>query len=156
MRLTADDRALIAAATDAIRRAFVPEWHHVGAALRTRTGKVFSAVNLDTYVGSCAICAEACALGAAYAAGERGFDACVAVRWRGRGTPTVVAPCGRCREMLHDYGDPWVIHPTTRGVAKTRASGLLPDAYLRPGERRGDPATARPGDRPPRGRRPGR
>jgi len=144
MRLTAADRALVAAAKDAIRRAFVKEWHHVGAAIRTRAGKVYSAVNLDTYVGSCAICAEACALGAAYAAGARAFDACVAVRYTGRGEPTVVAPCGRCREMLFDYGDPYVLYPTARSVAKARASALLPDAYLRPGERRGDPATARP------------
>jgi cytidine deaminase len=144
MRLSSADRALVAAAKDAIRRGFLPEWHHVGAAIRTPAGRIYTAVNLDAYVGSCAVCAEACALGAAYAAGERAFDTCVAVRWTGRGEPLVVAPCGKCRELLFDYGDPYVLHPKGASIAKTRVRRLLPEAYERPGEHRGDPATARP------------
>jgi cytidine deaminase len=133
--LAASDRRLVAAASDAIRAAYVPDWQHIGAALRTASGRVFEGVNLDAYVGRCAVCAEAVVLGAAYASGERAFDAIVAVRWVGRGEPVVVTPCGICRELLSDYGDPYVIHADARGrLVRTRASALLPERYARKGE----------------------
>jgi cytidine deaminase len=139
MPLSVKDRALVAAAEAIIRRQYVPDWQHLGAALRTASGRVVTAVNLDTYVGRCAVCAEAVALGRAFSEGERAFDTIVAVRWVGRGEATVVSPCGICRELLSDYGDPWVIHPKGRGLGKTRASRLLPDCYDRAGEARSTP-----------------
>jgi cytidine deaminase len=142
--LTAKDRALVAAATDVIRRMVRPGWQHVGAALRTAGGRVYTAVNLDTYVGRCALCAEAAALGKAYSEGERRFDTVVAVRWIGRGEPHVVSPCGICREMLADYGDPWVIHPARGRLRRTRASALLPSRYERRGDARANGLARRP------------
>lgn len=135
MPLSSADLALVAAASDAIRRMYVPDWQHVGAALRAASGRVYSGVNLDAYVGRCAVCAEAVVLGKAYSEGERAFDAIVAVRWVGRGEPEVVSPCGICRELLADYGDPFVLHPGPRGaLVRTRASRLLPARYGRAGE----------------------
>lgn len=137
VRLSPPDRALVTAAEDAIRRMYVPDWQHIGAALRAASGRVFTGVNLDAYVGRCAVCAEAAVLAAAYAAGERAFDTIVAVRWVGRGRPKVVTPCGICRELLTDYGDPYVVVPGTRGaLARVRASSLLPARYGREGEAR--------------------
>ena len=135
MPLSLADRNLVTAASDAIRANYVPDWQHIGAALRTASGRVFAGVNLDAYVGRCAVCAEAVVLGSAYASGERTFDSIVAVRWVGRGAPVVVAPCGICRELLSDYGDPFVIHPSARGrLVRARASVLLPRRYGRKGE----------------------
>jgi hypothetical protein len=62
--LPADDLALIAAARDAITARYRPDWHVVGAALRTRAGRVFTGVHLEANVGRIAVCAEAVALGA--------------------------------------------------------------------------------------------
>lgn len=137
MPLSPADRALIDDASRAIRAMYVPDWQHIGAALRAASGRVYTGVNLDAYVGRCAVCAEAAVLAAAYAQGERAFDAIVAVRWVGKGSPVVVSPCGICRELLSDYGDPRVIHLDARGrpVAKA-ASALLPARYGRRGERR--------------------
>ncbi len=59
------DKALIAAASSAIRRRYRDDWQEVGAALRTRSGKIFTGVNLDAYLGRMAVCAEAVALGRA-------------------------------------------------------------------------------------------
>ena len=135
MPLSSADLALVATASDAIRRMYVPAWQHVGAALRATSGRVYAGVNLDAYVGRCAVCAEAVVLGKAYSEGERAFDTIVAVRWVGRGKPEIVSPCGICRELLADYGDPLVIHPGARGgLRRTRASRLLPDRYGRTGE----------------------
>ena len=139
MPLNRKDHALVAAAEDIIRRMHVPDWQHVGAAVRTRSGRVYTAVNLDAYVSRCAVCAEAIALGKAFSEGEREFDTIVAVRWAGDGKPRVASPCGICREVFTDYGDPWVIHATKKGLARSRASALLPSRYGRNGEAHSTP-----------------
>lgn len=132
MALASRDRALVTAASDLIRARFVPEWHHLAAALRTRDGQVFRAINVDAYVGCCSTCAEAVAVGMALSDGKRDLDTIVTVRWVGRGEPQIVSPCGICRENLVDFGNPWVIHPSGGRITKKRASALLPDRYGRP------------------------
>ncbi|MCC7139980.1 MAG: cytidine deaminase [Planctomycetes bacterium] len=134
MPLSPRDRALVAAAEALIRARFSPERQHLAAAVRTAGGRVHAGVNLDTYVGRCATCAEAVALGAAVAAGDRAIDTVVAVRWVGRGRARVANPCGVCREMLVSYGDPWVVHERAGRLVRSRASALLPDRYRRHGE----------------------
>ena len=41
------------------------DWQEVGAAIRLRSGKIFTGVSLDAYLGRMAVCAEAVALGQA-------------------------------------------------------------------------------------------
>ena len=49
--------------------------------MRTRSGKIFTGVNLDAYLGRMAVCAEAVALGRAFVdLGDDGIDTIVAVR----------------------------------------------------------------------------
>jgi len=64
-KLNKADRDLIDAATAAIKQRYRDDWQEVGAALRTRSGKIFTGVNLDAYLGRMAVCAEAVALGRA-------------------------------------------------------------------------------------------
>jgi cytidine deaminase len=102
------DRALVETASESIRRRYRYDWQEVGAALRTRSGKVFTGVSLDAYLGRMAICAEAVALGQAITvAGETGIDTIVAVRHpppeEKDGAIVVVSPCGACRELIWDY-----------------------------------------------------
>ena len=63
-QLSKADKELIAAATAAIKLRYRDDWQEVGAALRTRSGRVFTGVNLDAYLGRMAVCAEAVALAA--------------------------------------------------------------------------------------------
>ena len=102
-----------------------PDWHEVGAALRTRSGKTFAAVHLEAYVGRIAVCAEAVALGMAAAAGDTELEAIVAVRANG----TIVSPCGMCRELISDYAPDCVVI-LGEGEAVPVAS-LLPRKYVR-------------------------
>jgi len=51
------DQELIAAASEAIKRRYRNDWQEVGAALRTRDGRIYTGVNLDAYVGSMSVCA---------------------------------------------------------------------------------------------------
>jgi cytidine deaminase len=131
------DRALIAAASTAIKKRYRDDWQEVGAALRTRSGKIFTGVNLDAYLGRMAVCAEAVALGRAVVdLGEAGIDTIVAVRHPAPGekdqTIAVVSPCGACRELIFDY-DPRarVIVPNGKSPAVVPIGELLPNKYSR-------------------------
>ena len=75
------DQELIAAATAAITQRYRNDWQEVGAAMRTRDGKVFTGVSIDAYIGRVAVCAEAIAIGRAITeAGDKGIESIVAVR----------------------------------------------------------------------------
>ena len=131
------DRALVEAASDAIRRRYRYDWQEVGAALRTRSGKVFTGVSLDAYLGRMAICAEAVALGQAITvAGETGIDTIVAVRHpppeEKDGAIAVVSPCGACRELIWDYDrNARVIVPGRDSPETVGISELIPNKYSR-------------------------
>lgn len=102
--------------------------HYVGAALRTRSGRVFSAVNLGATVGRASVCAEAIALGMAAAEGDTDVALVVAVNERG----DVVSPCGLCRENLSDYAPAaWVVVPEGGGVAVAPIAALLPNKFVK-------------------------
>jgi cytidine deaminase len=101
--LAAVDIDLIKAAEEIVLRRFVPRWNSVGAALRTRTGKVYTAVHLDAAVGRVAVCAEMIALGMAVAAGDSEVETIVAVTRRDNDLWEILPPCGMCRELLSDY-----------------------------------------------------
>ncbi len=140
-KLSKADWELIAAATAAIKRRYREDWQEVGAALRTRAGKIFTGVNLDAYLGRMAVCAEAVALGRAIVdRGGAGIDTIVAVRHpsaaeKGRAI-AVVSPCGACRELIFDY-DPKarVIVPNGKAPAAVPIGALLPNKYTRGSER---------------------
>lgn len=89
-----EDKELIENARSIITKRFKEDYHHVGAALRTKSGRIFSAVHLEAYVGRVAVCAEAIAIGMAATAGDTELETIVAVDRRGR----VVPPCGGVAE----------------------------------------------------------
>jgi cytidine deaminase len=135
------DRELIEAAKDAIKSRYRDDWQEVGAALRTRSGKIFTGVNLDAYLGRMAVCAEAVALGRAVVetGGDAGIDTIVAVRHpppRDKDqTIAVVSPCGACRELIFDYDrKARVIVPNGRAPAVVPIADLLPNKYSRGAE----------------------
>ena len=139
--LSKADKALIAAAKAAIKRRYRDDWQEVGAALRTRSGKIFTGVNLDAYLGRMAVCAEAVALGRAVVdVGDAGIDMIVAVRHPSPDDAdraiTVVSPCGACRELIFDY-DPRarVIVPNGSATSVVPIGELLPNKYTRGPER---------------------
>jgi cytidine deaminase len=136
-KLSKADKDLIAAAIATIKRSYRDDWQEVGAALRTRSGKIFTGVNLDAYLGRMAVCAEAVALGRAVVdLGDAGIDTIVAVRHPSPGekeqTVSVVSPCGACRELIHDY-DPKarVIVPNGTSPGVVPIAELLPNKYSR-------------------------
>jgi cytidine deaminase len=135
------EKDLIAAAKAVIKQRYRDDWQEVGAALRTRSGKIFTGVNLDAYLGRMAVCAEAVALGRAVVdVGDDGIDLIVAVRHPPPAdkdqTIAVVSPCGACRELIFDYDrKARVIVPSGKAAAVVPIADLLPNKYTRGPER---------------------
>lgn len=134
--VTAEDRALVEVARALIQARYVENRHHIAAALRTRSGRIHTGLHLDTYVGRASVCAEAVAVGAAMAAGDRDVAAIVSVRHprprEANQSIQVVSPCGICREMLTDFApDCRIIVPKDGGLARVAPLDLLPNKYIR-------------------------
>lgn len=101
---------------------------HVGAALRTAAGSVFVGCNVENAAYPEGTCAEAGAIAAMVAAGEREIVEAYVVA----GSETPVAPCGGCRQKLAEFGagDVSVTMATVLGDEQvTTISDLLPGAF---------------------------
>ena len=135
--LNEKDLELIAAAREAIRQRYRNDWQEVGAALRTRDGRIVTGVNIDAYLGRMAVCAEAVAIGRSITeSGNTGIETIVAVRHpkpsEADQTIAVVSPCGSCREIIYDYdGKARVIVPNEHGETVAQIADLLPNKYSR-------------------------
>jgi cytidine deaminase len=140
-KLGTAEKDLIAAAVAAIKERYRDDWQEVGAALRTRSGTIFTGVNLDAYLGRMAVCAEAVALGRAVVdLGDAGIETIVAVRHppphEKDQTVKVVSPCGACRELIFDYDrNARVIVPNGKTPIVVPIADLLPNKYNRGTER---------------------
>ncbi len=88
---------LLALAISSRTAAYAPYSHFaVGAALETRSGRVFTGCNVENLSFGLTICAERSAVFAAVAAGERDFSQIVIVA----DSQEPVSPCGGCRQVL--------------------------------------------------------
>jgi cytidine deaminase len=128
-------QTLIDEAKLARERAYAPySKFKVGAAVKTRDGKIFHGCNVENASYGLCNCAERTALFSAIAAGYRPGDfAAIAVTGD---TDGPIAPCGACRQVIIELGGPEleVILTNTKGDIKTTTAGAqLPDAfYLQP------------------------
>jgi cytidine deaminase len=134
--LDAADAQLVAAARDVLRAQYRPFWHTVGAAIRSRDGRVWTGIHLGATVGRLQICAEPIAFGRALIDGDGTIATAVAVRHpkddEEDRTLAVVSPCGACRDLIADYApDAWIIVPSLAGLIKLPIQALLPLPYRR-------------------------
>ncbi len=123
-----DPKALVAEARAAAAHSHAPYSNFpVGAALLTRSGRVFQGVNVENASLGLSICAERNAVFAAVAAGERAFEA-IAVA-TGAASPT--PPCGACRQVLLEFADDMTIHLVGQGdgVETHTLTELVPRAF---------------------------
>ncbi|RKX42228.1 MAG: cytidine deaminase [Thermotogae bacterium] len=118
---------LINIAVKAMKRAYAPySQFKVGAALLTKSGKVFEGFNIENSSYGLSICAERVAIFSAVVAGERNFEKIAIVA----DTDKLVSPCGACRQVMSEFGDFQVIMTNTSGQLIVRnVSELLPFAF---------------------------
>jgi cytidine deaminase len=128
LKLTDEERqALIDLADDARRRAYAPySQYPVGAALRTKSGRVFTGVNVENAAYPTGTCAERTAVFKAVSEGEREFEVIAVVTDNGG------YPCGACRQVLAEFGLDTVVligDGQKKLVGETTVRELLPGAF---------------------------
>ena len=126
--MTDEERqALIDLANEARKHAYAPYSNYpVGAALRTKSGKIFTGVNVENAAYPAGTCAERTAVFKAVSEGEREFEAISVVSNNGG------SPCGSCRQVLAEFGlDTVVLIADGDGelTLETTVRDLLPGAF---------------------------
>src|SRR6266567_1117116 len=120
--------ALIAAARTAREHAHAPYSNfRVGAAVRAKSGRIFTGCNVENSTYGLTLCAERVAIFKAISEGERGFDAVAVVTDSDSLTP----PCGACRQILWEFcGDAEVVLANLKGKVELYwMSALLPKPF---------------------------
>ena len=128
MNLSNEERqALINLANEARKLAYAPYSHYpVGAALRTKAGRIYTGVNVENAAYPHTMCAERVAIFKAVSEGETEFEV-IAVATNNGGSP-----CGGCRQVLAEFGlDTIVLIADGDGKLQKEmtVSELLPEAF---------------------------
>lgn len=100
----------------------------VGSAIRTATGKIFVGCNVENIAYPEGSCAEAGAISAMIAGGEKQIEEIIVVA----DSPVPVSPCGGCRQKIAEFSsaDTSVLIAGLDGeVSRKRIGELLPDAF---------------------------
>ena len=125
-----DKKALAKEAIAAKENAYVPYSHfRVGAALLTKSGKIYRGCNIENAAYTPTNCAERTAFFKAVSEGELEFTA-IAITGD---ADDYVYPCGVCRQVMAEFCRPedfTVIIANTAGEYYVRTLGeLLPDGF---------------------------
>ena len=128
MALTNEERqALIDLGNTARQRAYVPYSNYpVGAALRTKTGRIYTGVNVENAAYPQTMCAERVAIFKAISDGEKEFEVISVVTDNGG------SPCGGCRQVMAEFAlDMIVLMADGNGklIKEITVRELLPEAF---------------------------
>lgn len=117
------------AAMRALDNAYAPYSNfRVGAALRTKSGRLITGSNMENAAYGLAICAETLAVASAVSQGLTEFDEIAIATDDSEPTP----PCGACRQVLNEFAPRIRISSYTRGgkEASWTLEELLPHAFV--------------------------
>ena len=123
--MTAEE--LIELAREARQRAYAPYSRFaVGAALLGRSGRVYTACNVENVSYGLSICAERAAVFKAVSEGEQEFKALAVVTSAGG------SPCGACRQVLAEFNYNMTVYVAdTEGQYRAfTMEELLPEAFM--------------------------
>ncbi len=98
------DKELIALAEKAAEKAYVPySGYTVGAALLSKSGKIFLGCNIENAAYGPTNCAERTAFFKAISEGEREFEAIAVVGGKASNFKDYFYPCGVCRQVMREF-----------------------------------------------------
>jgi cytidine deaminase len=102
----ADKEKLLQAAVKGSQNAHCPYSNfRVGAAVLTKTGKVFTGGNIENVSYGATVCAERVAIWKAVSEGEKEYEAIAVV-----GPSTGEGyPCAQCRQVMVEFGLDWLV-----------------------------------------------
>lgn len=120
--------ALVEKAKQAMDKAYAKYSNFkVGAALLTKSGKVYTGCNIENSSYGAAICAERVAYTKAISDGELEFEAIAVVGSNGDYT----YPCGICRQFMSEFGlDVKLIFENGKELKIYKLKELLPEAFI--------------------------
>jgi len=123
-----DYKELVKQADLVKNNAYVPYSHfRVGAALLTKSGKVFTGCNVENASYSPTICAESSAIVKAVSEGEQDYEAIAVIS----DSEDFTSPCGVCRQRIFEFGDDIVVimADKNRNYKTYKISELLPEGF---------------------------
>ena len=124
-----DRKSLLKAAMEDRKFSYAPfSRFHVGAALLSKDGRIFTGCNIENSAYSPTLCAERCAVAKAVSEGVRDFIAIAVVGPENQTT----TPCGVCRQVLFEFCDENLIilcGGTDEYYTETTLAALLPNGF---------------------------
>ena len=107
---------------------YIPYSHYaVGAALLTKSGKIYTGCNIENAAYPVSLCAERTAIFKAVSEGEKEFEAIAIATEDGKGYP-----CGSCRQVMAEFSlNMSVMLADEKGeiTAESTVKDLLPFAF---------------------------
>ncbi|MFB7403201.1 cytidine deaminase [Streptomyces rubiginosohelvolus] len=120
----ADWDALREAARDAMSRAYAPySGFPVGVAARVDDGRTITGCNVENASFGLSLCAECGLVSTLHATGGGRLTHFTCVD----GTGAILVPCGRCRQLLYEFGGPELLLETPDGIRTLDA--MLPQSF---------------------------
>jgi cytidine deaminase len=126
---------LFEAAKAARENAYAPySRFKVGAAIRTRSGRIHAGCNVENAAYPVGTCAEAGAIAAMRLAGDEAIAEILVLGWTDArpDTPGLTTPCGGCRQRIREFAEPSTpIHVAgPEGVRRSfTLEALLPESF---------------------------
>lgn len=127
-----NSKQLIEKAVDAMKKSYSPySDFKVGAALLSKSGRVFTGCNIENASFSTTNCAERTAVFKAVSEGEREFTAIAIVGGKNGEITDFCYPCGVCRQVMAEFCDKDFMIVLTDGKLTKACSlqQLLPEAF---------------------------
>ena len=115
-------------AQSAAEKAYAPySKFNVGAALLTKTGRVYTGCNVENASFGATICAERTAVVKAISNGDKEFQKIAIYTNSGSS-----APCGICRQVLTEFAPEMIVvyKDNNENLKETELNKLLSDAFL--------------------------
>jgi cytidine deaminase len=126
------DLELMKLAEEARTKAYAPySGFSVGAALLTKSGRVYTGCNIENAAYSPTNCAERTAFFKAVSEGEREFLAIAIVGGKGEEIQELCAPCGVCRQVMAEFcnADFRILLGSAKKISVYSLDALLPLSF---------------------------
>ncbi|XP_032405491.1 cytidine deaminase b [Xiphophorus hellerii] len=100
----------------------------VGAALKTRDGRVFTGCNVENACYNLGVCAERNVIAKAVSEGYKDF---IAIAIASDMKKEFISPCGACRQVMREFGCKWDVYLTKidKSYEKMTVDELLPRSF---------------------------
>ncbi|AFA40472.1 cytidine deaminase, homotetrameric [Pyrobaculum oguniense TE7] len=120
---------LIAKAREVINNAYAPYSNFkVAAVVKTKSGKVYTGVNIENASYGLTVCAERVAVFKAVSEGDRDIDTVVVYTDTDEPTP----PCGACRQVIAEFNpNALIVMAGRKKTVTAKLSELLPSAFTK-------------------------